>query len=439
MCSKNKRIAAGHYFAMAGLHQHKQQLISCWVKSSGNFMRYSHLPSACLIVAASTFVLSAPAAAVTINPIFAPTYTGPDYGLGSIVSLENNAAAQASIDAAAGQISGLFTNNVTVNILYYGVHGGADGFIGANVAGQPGYSYDQYTAALAADAAAHPGNIDLATAVAHLGSGNGAGDPLAFVVPTTVGARVLNLPYADPQFDTTGDFVDSGGTVDGVVFLNLDESLSYTRPISGVASPVVYDVESAMEHETDEVFGVGGHGSTLNDLVQDPNYAFDASGISGATLYGADDLYRYSNGLPSYTVNPNVDFSQTAYFSIDGGVTAVEFYNQEAMVVGDAADWAPDRICPGGGVGGDGFVQDAFGCGNESPDVTYGSPEFVEFEAIGFSTPEPAAWMLMIVGFSSVGWMTRRQTNPFELMGAAHAHRIGRSSPRPSAGSGAAT
>jgi hypothetical protein len=370
-------------------------------------MRFNVSVPVCLFAAMSGLMLSEPALAVKINPIFAPTYTGPDYGLGSVVTLTNNAAAQASIEAAASQISGLFTNNVTVNILYYGVHGGADGFIGANVAGQTGYSYDEYTAALAADSAAHPGNINLATAVAHLGSGNGAGDPLAFVVPTTVGARVLGLPYGDPQFDTTGDFVDSGGTVDGVVFLNLDESLAYTRPLPGISSAIVYDAESAMEHETDEVFGVGGHGSTLNDLLQDPNFAFDVSGIPGATLYGADDLYRYSNGLPSYVVNPNVDFSQTAYFSIDGGATAVDFYNQEAMSVGDAADWAPERLCAGGGVGGAGFVQDAFGCSNESPDVTFGSPEFVEFEAIGLSTPEPSSWALMLAGLFGLGSMIR--------------------------------
>ncbi|HEV2651905.1 MAG TPA: NF038122 family metalloprotease, partial [Rhizomicrobium sp.] len=323
------------------------------------------------MAAASALILPNSAAAVNINSIFAPTYTGPDYGLGTVVTLSGNAAAQASIEAAAAQLSSLFTNNVTVNILYYGVHGGANGFIGANVAGQTGYSYDEYTAALAADSAAHPTNINLATAVAHLGQGNGAGDPLAFVVPTTVGARVLGLPHADPQFDTTGDFVDSGGTVDGVVFLNLDESLAFTRPLPDVSSAIVYDAETAMEHETDEVFGVGGHGSTLNDLLQDPNFAFDVSGIPGATLYGADDLYRYSNGAPSYVANPNVDFSQTAYFSIDGGATAIDSYNQEAMVFGDAADWGLARYCAGGGIGGAGNVQDAFGCSNESPDVTY--------------------------------------------------------------------
>ena len=94
-------------------------------------MRFNVSVSVCLFAAMSGLMLSEPALAVKINPIFAPTYTGPDYGLGSVVTLTNNAAAQASIEAAASQISGLFTNNVTVNILYYGVHGGADGFIGA--------------------------------------------------------------------------------------------------------------------------------------------------------------------------------------------------------------------------------------------------------------------------------------------------------------------
>jgi hypothetical protein len=348
-----------------------------------------------------------PANAVKINPIFASTYTGQDFGIGTIVSLDGNAEAQASIIAADTAISRLFTNNVTVNILYYGAHDGTDGFLGANVTGQNIYTYADYTSALAAKSVAEPGNTVLASAVANLGSGNGAGDPLAFVAPTTAGARVLGFSDGTPQFDNTGDQV-AGGTVDAIVFLNLDQPLSFTRPLPGVSTAVVYDAQSTMEHETDEVFGVGGAGSTLNDVLQDPTFGSDVIGIDGATLYGVDDLYRYSNGAPSYVANPNLDFSQSAYFSIDGGKTAIDFYNQEAMAFGDAADWALARNCPGGGAGGAGFVQDAFSCSNESPDVTYGSPEYIEFEALGMSTPEPATWALALVGLFGTGGVIRR-------------------------------
>jgi len=364
------------------------------------------------MIAIGASIGSAPAdAGLIINPVFADSYTGADLAIGPIVSLDGDAAAESAIAAATTRIESQFANNVTVNILFYGAHDTPNGFLGASVSGQTVYTYNQYTSALTADAAANPLNHDIATAVANLSAGNGASDPFgSYVAPTTADARVLGLnlgaPTAfgvgdsSPEFDATGDYLGSGGTVDGIVFLNLDQPLSYTRPIQPVSDGVAYDAQQTMQHEIDEILGIGGSGSTLNDLVNDANFASDFFGVDG-DVYGPLDLYRYSApGVPSYVANPGFDPSQFAYFSIDGGDTFVDSFNQSAMAFGDAADWGLDltQTCPGGqGVGGSGNVQDAFSCSNEYHNVSLHSPEGVALQAVGYN-PVPEPWTLLLFG-----------------------------------------
>jgi hypothetical protein len=369
--------------------------------------------------------LASPALALQINPIFADSYTGQDFGIGPVISLDGNTVVTSTITKADQQLSSLFSNNVTVNILYYGAHDTTRGFLGASVSGQTTYSYAQYTDALKADSLAHPGNTNLATAVANLGVGNGAsGDPAStFLTPTTPDARALGLGLgsptsfgaqdSSPQFDSTGDFLGGGGTIDAIVFLNLDQPLSFTRPIQPVSDGVVYDALQTMEHETDEVLGIGGAGSTLNDFVADPNFAQDFFGVTG-DVYGPLDLYRYlAPGAPSYIANPGFDPTQFAYFSIDGGNTLIDTFNQSAMAFGDAADWGLDlsTLCPGGGgFGGFGSVQDAFSCNNEAHNVIKGTPEYVAFQAIGYNAiPEPVTISLFGAGLAGAVAMRRRK------------------------------
>ena len=309
-----------------------------------------------------SLLLAAPASALTINPVFGSV--GEDYGVGPTVDLSGNAAAVGAIDAAAHQISSQFGNDLTVNIMFVGAHDGPNGFLGASLSGQTAYTYDQYTTALKKDSTGHLTNSTLASAVSNLPSGNGASDPSnTMVLPTTPLARLLGLGVgvptefgpanSTPQFDNSGVYLGGGGTVDAVIFLNLDNPLSFTRPVPDISSGVVFDAQSTMEHEIDEVLGIGGSGSTLNDLLDDPNFAEDFFGVTPAgNLLGALDLYRYSNGLASYAVDS--DFTdpsqvQSAYFSIDGGLTPIDFFNQQFMAFGDAADWALTfSVCPGG-------------------------------------------------------------------------------------------
>ena len=112
--------------------------------------------------------------------------------------------------------------------------------------------------------------------------------------------------------------------------------------------------------------------------------------------------------------------ANSPYFSVDGGVTNIDDFNQTFMFAsGDASDWGIDlsHPCPGGvGHGGSGDVQDAFNCNNRSSDVTAGTPSWKAFEAIGYNgaaVPEPTMWALLISGFAFAGQVLRRQRRAF--------------------------
>jgi len=391
--------------------------------------------SGTLVLFAGALGAAAPARAVEINALFASTYSCGGCGIANVVSLQGNASAQAAITAATQQIASQFSDNLTANILFYGVHGGTTGseaFLAASTSGQTVYSFSQYSAALAADAAAHPENTVLNSAVANLAAANGASHPL--MVVSTTNARLLGLDVgvntlfgpgdATPEFSATGAFVGGGGVADGIVFLNLDQPLDFSRPIPGFSNPsgALYDAESAMEHEINEVMGIGGAGSQLNDFNLDANYALHDWGVTG-TVMGVMDLYRYqAPGVGSFdphTVSvtdcTNCSGLPSPYFSVDGGQTSIDTFNQAfARIGGDAGDWGlsfSQGLCPGGGgLGGTGDVQDAFTCNNRSPDVMAGTPSYKAFQAIGYNAvPEPATWALMIAGFGLMGATLRRR------------------------------
>jgi len=376
-------------------------------------------------LACSGLLMATPAQAITIDPIFSSGCASCGIP-GTQVSLTTDPQAAAAVEAADTQIESQFGGSMTTNIVYIGVHAGTNSFLGASESGQTVYSYSDYVTALTADATAHPGNTILKTALAHLSSGNGANDPNALVALNTTDARNLGLGLGvptrfgpsdqTPEFDANGNFVgpDSVNAVaDGVVFLNLDQPLSFTRPIQPVSSGVAYDAETTMEHETDELLGIGGAGSVLNTANVDPtNYAFKDYGVVG-DLFGPLDLYRYSApGVANFdplgvACTIAICGATSPYFSVDGGATSIDTFNQLFPAIGgDAGDWGLDLTvnCSAGGFGGTGDVQDAFTCNNHSADVKPGTPSFDALEAIGYNAvPEPGIWAMMLIGLGLVG------------------------------------
>jgi Carboxypeptidase regulatory-like domain len=134
-----------------------------------------------------------------------------------------------------------------------------------------------------------------------------------------------------------------------------------------------YDLQSVATHEIDEVFGIGGNGSTL--------YLTNTySGQTGPTDgVGPLDLYRYTApGFRSFSLDSNA----TSYLSIDGGTNQLVYFNQYGKG-SDFGDWG-DGTNPADGMGNvPSQVQDAFGTPGATIDL--GANELIGLDIIGYT------------------------------------------------------
>lgn len=289
----------------------------------------------------------------------------------SITSLSNAAAVEASIDNAVLFYT-QFTNPITVTIDFESVTTG----LGSSFTGLGGADYSVFTGQLAADAALNPQNHVLATAVNNLQYGN----QKPVIAATSADLRALGFAGGGADPHAPGP---DGGTFDGVVSLNTSIMNFTNTPEAGL-----YGANQVIQHEVDEVLGMGGPSSLPDQLY-------------GANVMGAQDLYRYSAPkTPSFTDDPNA----VAYFSIDGGATNIRTYNSDPSE--DLGDWKTNCAGPRS-------VQDANGCPDQPQiGLTLSSPEVIGLEAVGYNlpaVPEPAAWALMIAGFGLTGTALRRR------------------------------
>ena len=319
-------------------------------------------------------LLAHPAAALTINPVFDVSITGN----------ANAASVQGAINAAIATIQSLYSDPGTVGIVFKQQNSG----LGQSQSADYSISYTNYVAALTADAAAHPNNFYLISALAHLSSGNDANGAFN-VLATSALFRVALGFNVTGCFNSAGTFVNTCGQAqDGVITISDGTNLGLNYGTSAVAGQ--YNAISVIEHEINEILGSAGQGSTLNAIQQ------------GFTAYnnfrGPLDLYRYSAaGVASFTTSG----SASSYFSVDGGVTSIVSFNQNSS--GDYGDF-----------GASGFVQSAFGSPGTAPAYTKASPEFAALTAVGydpFVVPEPAGLLVLAGGALALAARRRRATS----------------------------
>ena len=305
---------------------------------------------------------SAPAQAVTFTSYFDASVT---------------TAQKAVINSALGYYSSTFTNPVNIRLQFITDPKGSNG--AANSSSLYLASSASVLSALQANAPASP---FLAAALPNFSAGNVASQMLL----TSANCRALGGTCAG-TLSGKGSVTATG--LDAIVWIGIS----------------AYTSTNATKHEVNELLGAGGWGTALGV----------GTVINGQSTIGMLDPWRYgAANKKSLTASKTAK----AYLSVDKGVTSIAGYNQSGT--GDYGDLlkAP------------GYVQSWQVCSNPAAQ-SLTSPEGKMLQLVGYSplagvgagvaaagtladargvtlVPEPAQWLLLVLGFGLAGAMQRR-------------------------------
>jgi hypothetical protein len=300
---------------------------------------------------AQTEAMSATTAAGT-GLIINPTFDS------SITSDPNAVAIEEMITHAIAVYESLFSDPVTISMRFRYSTTRPDGTaFPTNVIAVSNYVvysplWSNYINSLQADAKT---SVDT-TASASLPS-----SPLSpNVVISSANGRAIGRNNPPAMFDDGS--VAVGGPYDGIVTLNAATSYSFVRP----ASTGFVDAQSEAEHEMDEVLGLGSYlDGTGSNLRPQDLFSWSSDGVRNTSATG------------------------TRYFSVNGGSTALVFFNQIAGF--DHGDWQ-SASCPQAFP----YVQNARRCAGQVADVSQTSPEGLNLDAIGYDAIFPKGQLLNI-------------------------------------------
>ena len=271
-----------------------------------------------------------------INPIFDSTIT----------SDANAATIEATINTAIAHYATLFSDNLTVNIVFQETTTG----LATASSSLTQVSYANYRAALVSDSTTSNDPL----ALAHLPTqATSPADGNSLMWLTTANARAVGL---------TASVVTDGHIKLNTSIMNLDRNS---------IDAAKYDLESAAEHEINEILGLG---SGLNLAV----------GGSPSRLSRPEDLFRFSGaGVRSFSTSAG-----STYFSLDGGTTLIAGFG-DGSSGSDYGDWDATSI----------RVQNAFGTPGAIPNL--GTAEQQALDVIGYnlvSAQVPEADPLTVLG-----------------------------------------
>jgi hypothetical protein len=269
-----------------------------------------------------------------------------------------------------------FSDNITVNLAFRNMTtglGSSNFFLYNN-------GYAAFSAALAADKTSADDITANVIATANNPVTNGSG-----LWAKSANLRAIGINQAG-QLSAANCGVGSGSAFDTCIGLNLAIT-------DDQAGPSGYSLISVVEHEIDEALGLG---SSL--------------GLNVAQFPSPEDLFRYSaNGVRSFAMNASCSGptgqGPLAYFSIDGGATNINTFNN-CNNGGDYADWITHTPSQ---------VQDAFTNNTGKPFLTATSTEVRALDVIGWTlkaqtdVPEPSTLPLLATGLAGVAAFMRRR------------------------------
>jgi hypothetical protein len=302
----------------------------------------------------------------------------------SITTNPRSTAIQATIISTIQAYQSLFGDPITVSILYRFSNTQPNGASMGTAVGQSfstvyPISWNSYIASLKADAKTANDESVNATLPASPLSPN--------IASRSAGGRAIGLNTPPAAF--ANGTVGSGGPYDGIVTINSSQPVEFARPVAATN----YDARTGIEHEMDEVLGLGSHLGSLHPENLCP-----------------PDLFSWS----SFNVR-NTESAGLRYFSIDGGSHNIVNFNQNAG--GDFGDWQAEP-CPQV----QSYVQNVFGCTGQSPEIAATSPEGINLDVIGYDLVPPEGVLgsistrlevgigdnVLIAGFHIAGSVTKQ-------------------------------
>ncbi|SRR6266540_454289 len=283
----------------------------------------------------------------------------------SITGNPNAAAIEAMINRAIAIYESLFSDPITIQILFRYSTTAPDGTpLGQGTVSQSDYvvygvPWSAFISALRTDARTSNDGVANASLPGGALSAN--------IKPASANGRAVGL-YTPPAMFANGS-VGEGGPYDGIVTLNSGRLFQFTRPPSDSR----FDAQRATEHEMDEVIALGSRlNASGNDLRPQDLFSWSSAGVRNLTSSG------------------------TRYFSINGGVSNIINFNQNSN--GDFGDWLSEA-CPQTYP----YVQNAFACTGQYSDVTATSPEGINLDVIGYDLTNLGTARAVVADFNGDG------------------------------------
>jgi hypothetical protein len=303
-------------------------------------------------VADSSRVPKAASAGLVINASFD----------GTITRNANAAAIESAINQAIAAIESLYSDPITVSILFRYSSNEPGGSPMGHAVGQSSYAYynidwGSFIQALIADQKTSNDKTANPTLPGAPLSGN--------VRPTCAGGRAIGL-NTPPAVFANGN-VGAGGPYDGVITINSSVPVKFSRPV--VSNN--YDGITVIEHEIDEVLGLGSFIGTGNANLR------------------PQDLFSWS--APN---TRNLTANGSRYFSINSGNTNLVNFNQDTKQ--DTGDWFSEP-CPQTHV----RVQNAIICEGQGADISANSPEGINLDVIGYDLASAISQAARLVNIST--------------------------------------